>query len=79
MTRDESRGRIIRETRIAAGLSQAQLAERIGYANQTSVSYLERGETRITVDLVGKIATACGVPEPELIARLSSEAASAVA
>lgn len=42
-------GKRIREARDAAGLSQRELAEKLGYESSTAVSYLESGERKVSV------------------------------
>lgn len=49
----------VRRLRVAAGLTQAQLAERVEAANET-ISRIERGKLAPSVDLLGKIAKAVG-------------------
>lgn len=55
-------GARIRSAREAAGLSQQELAERIGYSSAGTISYLESGERRITVSDIQKLAHALGRP-----------------
>ncbi len=49
----------VRRIRVAAGLTQAQLAERVEAANET-ISRIERGKLAPSVDLLGRIAKAAG-------------------
>jgi len=42
-------GKKIREARDAAGLSQRELAEKLGYESSTAVSYIESGERKVSV------------------------------
>ena len=60
---DEKRLRLqkmLREMRLAAGLKQSELAERIG-ADQSFVSRYERGERRLDLVELSAICDACGV------------------
>src|ERR1700682_6527220 len=59
---DEAIGAQIREAREAAGLSQRDLAETLGYSSAATVSYLEAGDRRITVADIRQIADVLGVP-----------------
>ncbi|MEQ8440850.1 MAG: helix-turn-helix transcriptional regulator [Alphaproteobacteria bacterium] len=52
-------GKNIRNLRKAAGLTQAQLAERVGLMDHTGISKIENGKSKkISVHLVGLIAKA---------------------
>ena len=42
-------GKKIREARESVGLSQKQLAEKLGYESSTAVSYMEGGERKVSV------------------------------
>lgn len=42
-------GKKIREAREAAGLSQRQLSDELGYESSTAVSYMEAGERKVSV------------------------------
>ena len=64
-------GPAIREARVKAGLSQAELAKRLGFATQASVSNLERGTLRATVETLLKVAVACDTDPAELIAAMT--------
>jgi putative transcriptional regulator len=67
---DPDRGRIgprLRQLRIDAGLTQAELAERAGVADGT-ISRLERGRLRDpSAQLVGKLADGLGVGVEQLL------------
>lgn len=52
--------RVLRESRIRAGITQAELADRIG-ETQTFVSKCERGERRIDVIELGVFCRAMGM------------------
>jgi transcriptional regulator with XRE-family HTH domain len=52
-------GRLIREARRLAGLTQAELAERLGTA-QSAVSNWERGRDTPRVDTLARVLEACG-------------------
>ncbi len=60
-------GRLVRERRLAHGLTQAQLALRAG-TTQASVSRLERGHLSPTLGTLRSLLAALG-EEPELTAR----------
>lgn len=62
----EQLGRAIRARREAAGLSQDQLAEKIGYADNSPVSRLERGQGDFPQLMLIAIATALGTTPTQL-------------
>jgi transcriptional regulator with XRE-family HTH domain len=59
-------GRVVRDRRIAAGLSQEKLAEKAGI-HPTYVSLLERGKRKPTLDVADRIANALNVSVARLI------------
>jgi transcriptional regulator with XRE-family HTH domain len=59
----------LKEVRMKAGLTQAQLAERLG-ETQSFVSKCERGERRLDVVEVRAFCLALGVPFPAFVAQL---------
>lgn len=54
-------GARIRALRLAAGLSQVQLAERVGLDHRT-ISRAENGRHAISIDVAYRIATGLGQP-----------------
>lgn len=64
-------GSNIRSIRVSAGLSQADLAERIGFT-RASVSNLEAGRQKIALHLFVRITQALGVEPVKLLPDLSS-------
>lgn len=69
-----TQGAIIKTAREKAGLSQAALAKRVGYATNASISNLEAGKHTLTVEAAVKIANALGLPPAEFLADLSGAA-----
>jgi len=61
--------KVLRESRRATGLSQAQVAERIG-ETQTFVSKCERGERRIDVIELGTFCRAFGISLKQFVSTL---------
>ena len=59
-------GARVRAARTTAGLSQAMLAQRIGFT-RSSIANLEAGQQRIALHLFIIIATALGVEPDELL------------
>ncbi|CAN0606387.1 unnamed protein product [Ectocarpus sp. 12 AP-2014] len=58
-------GRAVREQRNAGGISQEELAMRIG-ADQAYVSRIEAGQMNVTLETAEQIANALGVDVGEL-------------
>lgn len=56
----------IREVRRQAGVSQAELARRVGL-DQSGVSRLERGKRPVTLPTLRAVARALGVPVTALL------------
>ncbi len=54
-------GIAVRDAREAAGLTQTELAVRMGVA-QSAVSRIEAGRANVTVDMLARIAVALGAP-----------------
>ncbi|MDC0764929.1 helix-turn-helix transcriptional regulator [Brevibacillus sp. AG] len=53
-------GKMIREIRKAQGLSQEQLAERVG-TKHTDIGKLERGERNVTLKTLVRVASSLGI------------------
>lgn len=70
-----TRGQVIRDARLAAGLSQTELARRLGYASNATVSNLELDRAPLTIDVAVRIAQACNVPTTEFLAAIAEGAA----
>ena len=64
--------RLLRQARTAAGLTQTELAERLG-ETQSWVSKCERGERRLDVVELRAFCAAFGVPLSHFVDRLEEE------
>ena len=60
-------GPVLRQFRNAAGLTQEELATRLGYATANYVSCLEIGTRKPSVELLFKIAVALDVKASQII------------
>jgi transcriptional regulator with XRE-family HTH domain len=60
----------LRELRAERGLSQEQLADEAGL-HRTFVGAVERGERNISIDNIGKLAKALGVPASTLLGKVA--------
>ena len=65
-------GRVIRQLRTSNGLTQHRLSELLDISYQQVQKY-ENGSTRITVELISRIARIFSVPEDEIIRRSFAE------
>ncbi len=63
-------GANVREARLAAGMTQEELAERSGFSQQY-ISGLERGKRNPTIVSVYELAQALGVKHEQLVASSS--------
>ena len=63
-------GANIRKARLAAGMTQEQLAERSGFSQQY-ISGLERGKRNPTIVSVYELAQAMGVSHEELVSAIN--------
>lgn len=59
-------GKLIKEARTAAGLTQEKLGKKVGLS-ANDISQAERGEKELTQAQLKKIATACGVTQASLL------------
>jgi transcriptional regulator with XRE-family HTH domain len=67
-----SAGAWLRELRLAQGLTQRDLADRVGVAYYTFVSQIEAGKGRVPPESYGAWADALGVPKSDFVRRLLS-------
>ena len=58
---DSRIGRIIRDLRTSAGMTQEELAHRIGYKSKVSINKIESGQRSLTRDKIKDIAEIFGV------------------
>ena len=65
-------GRRLRELRLQANMTQAELAERVNVATKT-VSYWENGHNPITLNKIPLIANALNIPIYKLFVFISSD------
>ena len=60
-------GRLIKEARTAAGLTQEQLARKVRNTSAADISKAERGELRLSQEALKQIAKATGVTQKSLL------------
>lgn len=66
MDRIEAVGAVLTEHRRSLGLTQAQLAERVGL-HRNEIGRAERGQTRVALNTLFILADGLGVPASELL------------
>ncbi|HWT92526.1 MAG TPA: helix-turn-helix transcriptional regulator [Solirubrobacteraceae bacterium] len=62
-------GRAVRELRVARGLNQRELGERVGHNQRSYIGHVEQGRRNATYETLSAIAAALGVSLSELVAR----------
>lgn len=60
-------GKLIKEKREALGITQEELAERLGYKHKSSINKIELNKVDFPRDRVQDFAEALGIPASELI------------
>ena len=65
-------GPALRHFRLAAGITQEELAARLGYATANYISCLELGTRKPSVELLFKIAVALGVKASQIITEMEN-------
>lgn len=59
-------GKLIREYRAKANLTQLDLATRLGYESTQFVSLFERGLSKIPLNVLGQLIVILGIPEKKI-------------
>ena len=62
-------GRRVKDRREQIGMTQEELAERLGYKHKTSVSKIEKGIAEVPSSMVVKIAQALGMSVQQLMGK----------
>ena len=60
-------GEVIKQARIKKGMSQAELAERIGYKSRSSINKIEVGERDASITVLIKISKVLDIPFADLV------------
>lgn len=66
-------GKMVKQAREKAGITQAQLAKELGFTSPQYVSNLERGITNMSPESLGLICFILKMPDSEIIKMLSKE------
>ena len=72
-------GKLIKEARTGAGLTQEQLARKVKNCSASDVSRAERGEKELTAEQLKQVAKATGVTQKSLLDAAKGNAASSTA
>lgn len=59
-------GALAREYRIKSGMTQLELANKLGYESMQFVSLFERGISKIPLKVIGKLIIILGIPEKKI-------------
>lgn len=60
-------GSLIRQHRVSAGLTQAELAGQLGYRSAQFVSNWERGVSAPPMDVLAQVADLCRIPKESMV------------
>jgi transcriptional regulator with XRE-family HTH domain len=63
-------GELIKEKRELAGMTQLELAQKLGYESPQFVSLIERGLSKAPYELIGKCVVILGLPEKQIVSQL---------
>lgn len=66
-------GERIRKAREKSGMTQFQLARKLGFGSSQFVSLFERGLSKVPNDVLGKLVVILGLPEKKLIKQIVAE------
>ena len=59
-------GGLVREYRVKAGMTQLELAEKLGYDSMQFVSLFERGLSKVPHKVIGKLIVILGIPQKKV-------------
>lgn len=67
-------GTRLKKIRIDKGISQEELAKRMGLSNRSSITHLEKGRNNPTTDVVERLAQALGVSPADFFIEENADA-----
>ena len=70
-------GERIKARRIELGMSQSELAEKMGYTNRTTISHIESGKIELTQSRMNQFANVLGISHAYLLGLVSEETSAA--
>ena len=59
-------GGLVRKYRLKAGLTQLELAKKVGYTSHVSIVHLETGRQGAPLETIKEVARLLGIPKKEL-------------
>lgn len=59
-------GQLVKEYRLKAGLTQIELANKLGYSIPQFVSLMENGHSKIPLNVLGELISFLGIPEKKV-------------
>lgn len=66
-------GELARKHRIKKGMTQLELSQKLGYNTMQFVSLMERGVSKMPINIIGKLIVILGMPEKKIIDALVGE------
>lgn len=67
---ENSLGKIIKEYRVSAAMTQLELAKKLGYEIPQFISLIENGHSKVPLNILGQIMTFLDIPEKVLLTAL---------
>lgn len=64
--------KLIKEYRLKTGLTQAELADKLGYDTPQFVSIIERGLAKVPLNVIGQLIIILDIPERKIIKLLTA-------
>lgn len=60
-------GQLIRVHRLKCGLTQAELANKLGYSIPQFISLMENGHSKIPLEVLGELISLLSIPEKKVV------------
>jgi len=60
-------GKLIRDSREKANISQLELSQKLGYGSAQFISLIERGVSRVPIITLGKLIILLNIPEKKVV------------
>lgn len=66
-------GALVKEYRVRAGMTQLDLAKKLGYDSAQFISLFERGLSKIPISVLGQLIVILGISEKKILNNLLGE------